>query len=364
MENKHFKIVELVIDEENEELAIDAISLVTEPAIMVDFLYFNKQKKNNVCLAKLDEEKQMLISPALIPNKQIFRYDEKTGQEYYVYFSKETVRQAAHNYLKFQNNKNATIQHESKVTGVFTVESWIVENEENDKSRTYSFDVPVGTWMVAMKIENKEVIQGIKDGILKGLSIEGYFVDKMTTLSNVTGSREQDFEQIGVMDGFPIFDTKESAIEYAKQLGCDGFHSHILEDGMEVFMPCTDHEILDTLIELIEEEEMKEVLMEKHELASYTNYPKGASANAEKGMIENEIRGNKCATQVGKIRASQLAARKPISYKTVKRVYSYLKRAKAYDTGSWDDCGTISYALWGGDVMMRWAEKIIKQEEK
>ena len=128
-------------------------------------------------------------------------------------------------------------------------------------------------------------------------------------------------------------------------------------------MPCTDHEVLDALVELIEEEEMKDILMEKHEFASYTNYPKGASANAEKGMMENEERGNKCATQVGKIRASQLVARKPISFKTVKRVYSYLKRAKTYDSGNWNDCGTISFALWGGDVMLRWSEKIIKQEE-
>tara|TARA_R110002012_G_scaffold246583_2_gene422158 strand:- start:560 stop:1642 length:1083 start_codon:yes stop_codon:yes gene_type:complete len=356
MDKKPFKIVELVIDEENEDVSIDAISLVTEPAIMVDFLYFNKQKKSNVCLAKLDEEQQMLVSPALIPNKQIFRVGED-GQEYYVYFSKETVRKSAHSYLKYQNNHNATIQHESKVSGVFTVESWIVEDKENDKSTKYGFDVPEGTWMVAMKIENDEVIQGIKDGVLKGLSIEGFFVDKMQKMSS------EKMEQIGEMDGFPIFDTKESAIEYAKTIGCDGFHSHILDDGSEVFMPCTDHEVLDALVELIEEEEMKAILMEKHEFASYTNYPKGASANAEKGMMENEERGNKCATQVGKIRASQLVARKPISFKTVKRVYSYLKRAKTYDSGNWNDCGTISFALWGGDVMLRWSEKIIKQEE-
>lgn len=357
MDKKPFKIVELIIDDENEEMSIDAISLVTEPAIMVDFLYFNKQHKSNVCLAKLDEEKQMLISPALIPNKQIFRYNEEEQQEYYVYFSKETVKKAAHNYLKFQNNNNATIQHESKVSGVYTVESWIVEDVENDKSKKYGFDVPIGTWMVAMKIENDDVINGIKDGILKGLSIEGYFVDKMQKMSN------NDFEQIGTMNGFPIFDDQESAIKYANEIGCEGFHEHKTENGEIVFMPCSDHEILDTLIDMIEEEEMKEVLMKKYDFASYTNYPKGASANAEKGMIENELRGNKCATQVGKIRASQLAARKPISFKTIKRVYSYLKRAKTYDSGNWDDCGTISFALWGGDVMLRWAEKIIKDEE-
>ena len=95
MDKKPFKIVELIIDDENEEMSIDAISLVTEPAIMVDFLYFSKKKhKSNVCLAKLDEEKQMLISPALIPNKQIFRYNEEEQQEYY--YNENSM----HNYIK------------------------------------------------------------------------------------------------------------------------------------------------------------------------------------------------------------------------------------------------------------------------
>ena len=77
------KIIELIIDENNEELAIDAISLVTEPAIEVDFVYLNKEKRN-ITLAKIDEEKRLLVSPALIPNKQIFRYNPEDNQEYYV----------------------------------------------------------------------------------------------------------------------------------------------------------------------------------------------------------------------------------------------------------------------------------------
>ena len=70
---KNTRIVELVIDENSEELAIDAISLVAAPAIEQDFVFFGKEK-NNLTFAKVDEEKRMLVSPALIPNKQIFRY--------------------------------------------------------------------------------------------------------------------------------------------------------------------------------------------------------------------------------------------------------------------------------------------------
>ena len=81
MKNKTTKIVELVIEENNEMLAIDAISLVSAPAIEQDFVFFGKDK-HNLTFAKVDEEKRMLVSPALIPNKQIFRYDTNTDSEY------------------------------------------------------------------------------------------------------------------------------------------------------------------------------------------------------------------------------------------------------------------------------------------
>ena len=177
MSKKTTKITELVISEENEALAIDAISLVTSPAIEVDFVYFNKSK-NNLTFAKVDEEKRELISPALIPNKQIYRYDANTDSEYYVYFSKDTVKKAAYSYLKHNNHHKATYQHEQRVAGVLTVESWIKEGDQ-DKSKLYGFDLADGTWFVKMKIENEDLWQRIKAGEIKGLSIEGYFIDKL-----------------------------------------------------------------------------------------------------------------------------------------------------------------------------------------
>ena len=178
---KNTKIVELVIQDDNQELAIDAISLVAAPAIEEDFVYFGKQK-NNLTLAKVDEEKRMLVSPALIPNKQIFRYDPNTDSEYYVYFSPETVRKASELYLKHNNHHKATYEHKDRVSGVLTVESWVKEGDM-DKSKMYGYDLPNGTWFVKMKITNDDLWAKIKDGSLKGLSIEGYFVDKMQNMS-------------------------------------------------------------------------------------------------------------------------------------------------------------------------------------
>ena len=177
MKKKTTKITELVIDEENEALAIDAISLVTSPALEVDFVFFGKEK-NNLTFAKVDEEKRELIAPALIPLKQIYRYDANTDSDYYVYFSKDTVKKAAYSYLKHNNHHKATYQHEQRVAGVLTVESWIKEGD-SDKSKLYGFDLPNGSWFVKMKIENSDLWNKIKEGELKGLSIEGYFVDKL-----------------------------------------------------------------------------------------------------------------------------------------------------------------------------------------
>ena len=186
---KETKIVELVIADDSQELAIDAISLVNSPAIEQDFVFFGKEK-NNLTFAKVDEEKRMLVSPALIPNKQIFRYDPNTDSEYYVYFSPETVRKASELYLKHNNHHKATHEHNERVSGVLTVESWIKEGD-SDKSKLYGYDLPNGTWFVKMKIDNDDLWQEIKQGNLRGISIEGYFTNKFEQMQRQKPTTEQ-----------------------------------------------------------------------------------------------------------------------------------------------------------------------------
>ena len=184
------KIVELIIQDDNQELAIDAISLVTSPAIEQDFVFFGKEK-NNLTFAKVDEEKRMLISPALIPGKTIFRHDPQTSSDYFVFFSKATVRKASELYLKHNNHHKATYQHQDRISGILTVESWIIEDTKLDKSTLYGFSLPVGTWMVKLKIDNDEIWSKIKDGELKGLSIEGYFTNKFEQMQKKEFTNEE-----------------------------------------------------------------------------------------------------------------------------------------------------------------------------
>ena len=96
---------------------------------------------------------------------------------------------------------------------------------------------------------------------------------------------------------------------------------------------------------------------------SWSNYPQAVRDEAERGIRLNDAVNNKCATQVGKVRAQQLANGQPVTLVTIKRMYSYLSRAaEYYQPGDTEACGTISYLLWGGEPALRWAERILKQE--
>jgi hypothetical protein len=98
---------------------------------------------------------------------------------------------------------------------------------------------------------------------------------------------------------------------------------------------------------------------------TFNDYPQSVSDNAARGIRLNEKINNRCATQVGKVRAQQLANREPVSYDTIKRMYSYLSRAKEYYQPNDDTaCGTISYLLWGGPEALGWCERKINQIEK
>jgi len=171
------KIVELIIDEEADVFGIDAISLVNDPAIEANFVAL-KEQPQRVQFAEVDSDKHLLVGPALIPDKPIYR--QKDGEEYYVYFSKATVRRAMELYLKAGFQRNATLEHIQPLQGLTLVESWIVEDPEKDKSALYGMELPVGTWCTTLKVDNEELWQEfVKTGKVLGFSIEGYFTEKM-----------------------------------------------------------------------------------------------------------------------------------------------------------------------------------------
>jgi len=289
-------IVELILDEED-AIGIEAISVVESPAIEEDFIALKNQEFK---LAEVDKEKRILMGAALIPNKPIYRRNE--DNEYYIYFSRDTVRKASELFFINGNQNKSTLEHQMPLTGLSVVESWIVEDKEKDKTRHYDMEVPIGTWMVSMKVLNDDVWNNyVKTGKVKGFSIEGYFADKAERPKDKT--------------------IKDDLEEEAQELV----------------------------------EELRQML-KGEELESYADYPDAVSNNAKRGIELNKKVNNKCATQVGKVRAQQLAKKEAVTVETIKRMFSYLSRAEEYyDEGNSEACGTISYLLWGGKAGLRWA---------
>jgi len=204
------KIVELFLDD-NEDSGIEAISIVESPAIESDFIAL---KSDELKLAEVDKEKKILMGALLIPNKPIYRKTE--GEEYYIYFSKDTVLKASQRYLMNGYQGNSTLEHSDNLQGLTLVESWIVEDEKFDKSRKYDLNVPVGTWMGTIKVNNDEIWNDyVKTGKVKGFSIEGFFADKIEAqkmkkeeeeadllLSKITNILKGERVELGLADDF------------------------------------------------------------------------------------------------------------------------------------------------------------------
>lgn len=308
------KLFELVIEDENID-EVFAVSLVESPAIESNFVYFDKEE---VKFQAVSDEQKLVMGPILIPDKKILRIDGM-GEQYYVYFKPETIKRLSEMYLQKKYTDSTTIEHEKKVQGVSLVESWIVESRTKDKSAVYGLSVPVGTWMGTFKVDNEDVWNNyVKTGEVKGFSIEGLFGHNLVEQSSV-----------------------------------DTFLSDLEEQEATL--------ILSQIRALIKRDNRYKG-KKRVDMESYSDYGDSVANNAKRGIELNEKNGNKCATPVGKVRAQQLAQKRPISVETIKRMYSYLSRAEAYyDESDTSACGTISYLLWGGKSALSWSRNKLRE---
>jgi hypothetical protein len=312
-------IYELVIEDENID-EVFAISLVEEPAIESNFVFFDKEK---IHFAAVNDEKRLLMGPILIPDKQILRIDGE-GMPYHVFFKPETIKRLSEMYLEKKYTDKSTLEHDKKITGVNLVESWIVESRTKDKSAMYGLSVPVGTWMGTFKVNNDDIWENyVKTGEVKGFSIEGLFGHNL-----VAATKEKDYLNKEISD----LDEQEAIL------------------------------VLSEIRALIKKDSRYKT-KKRVEMESYSDYGSSVANNAKRGIELNEANGNKCATSVGKVRAQQLAQNRPISLETIKRMYSYLSRAEVYydQAESNSDCGYISFLLWGGKSALSWSRNKLRE---
>ena len=287
------QIIELIIDEKDAQSGIDAVSVVESPAIEENFIALSKHE---VELKEVDKEKRILMGAALIPNKKIYRVNAKK-EEYYIYFSEDTVRQAMELFFKNGNQSNATYEHKDAVKGMTVVESWLIDDPKSDKSQLYGFSLPKGTWMISMKVDNDEVWNDVKAGKVKGFSIEGYFADKL-----------------------------EMSLEQKKKQ--------------------------DIITEL-------KNLLKLESYTDYPEAAKENAKIAIRYAEENGW--GDCGTAVGKQRANQLANGEPISEDTIARMAAFERHRQNSDKELGDGCGRLMWLAWGGDEGVEWAQRKLEQ---
>ena len=163
--NKDLPLYDITL--EDFEQGMYKISLVDKPAIEENFIYFSKTE---VIEMFANDEKQEVVGPIMIPNKEILRFSPEKGY-YYVRFTEETIRDIMYNYSKKGLFNEFGIHHEYDTQDVVMLEVWMKESD-NDKSKDYGYELPNGTVFVKAKIESNELFSAIKNGEVNGFSIE------------------------------------------------------------------------------------------------------------------------------------------------------------------------------------------------
>lgn len=145
-----------------------AISMVESPAIESDFVALSKEEEKRVFLES--DERHMVYGAALIPDKDIYRNNGE--QEFYISFTKESIEKMSQDFMKNYRQNEVTLDHDEMANDITITESWLVEDPYKDKANALGINVPKGTWMVGMKVNQIDVWERVKSGELKGFSVE------------------------------------------------------------------------------------------------------------------------------------------------------------------------------------------------
>lgn len=176
-------LLRLAID--GDEDGVNVISLVEYPAVERNFIQLSKEVK-----LSLNDEKKELLGVALIPDFPIYRRDEQG--EYYIVFSAESIRKIAIDFYKKLNVNMADVEHSHNMENGITYFQSLIVDKENGICPAAFKDLPNGTWIIGCKIDNADVWNAVKNGTVKGFSIDGYFhaepekqEDEKQTLDNL-----------------------------------------------------------------------------------------------------------------------------------------------------------------------------------
>lgn len=179
------KVYYINIDE-SEELGMFSVSLVDFPAVETQFLCFNEEKPKQLFFAKPEEH--IITGVALRANLPIYRVNPKTGEEYYVVFTKETIKKMIARYSKQGMMNNVDLQHSGElVSGVYMVESFIINDERGIRPKEFP-DIEDGSWIVSYYVEDETLWNKIKNGN----DLNGFSISCMANLTEKFEKQEPD----------------------------------------------------------------------------------------------------------------------------------------------------------------------------
>jgi len=203
----YMKVYEAIFNEETTE-GVYALSVVENPA-MEDMWVALSEHPQKIEFSTVDEDKHLLLGAALIPNKKIYRNVD--GHEFYITFSEETIEKLAHSFFKNQKNNNSSLEHDVKLDGMSVVEGWIVDDPNNDKSNAYGKTYEKGTWVTMMKVDNDEIWNKVKNGKVKGFSIDA--VLNLQPLNLNTNINKLEMTKTDFLDAIRAMFTAEPKVE-------------------------------------------------------------------------------------------------------------------------------------------------------
>lgn len=165
-------VYEAKVDEEG--TGIMCVSLVTDPATQVDFVTF-KEAKEIQKFAIDDKSEHIVKGVIMVADTPIYRCGI-TGFEYYIIYSKETLKLMAEKMIMDGVGSKVNIQHQdgTDVEGVNLMELFVIDRE-NGINPTYFSEVPDGSLIGSYKVNNPDVWEMIENGDVLSFSLEGYF---------------------------------------------------------------------------------------------------------------------------------------------------------------------------------------------
>ena len=154
----------------NDATVFSSISLVDIPAIETDFIKLAKEDEVGDLKLSINEEKKFISGPALIPDFPIYRKDSK-GHKFYVKFDEEAILRFAEMFFKNNRQNEGNVMHQIAINGVTFFESYLINKERGIVPIEFK-DLPNGSWIVSAKIENEDVWKLVKEGVLRGFSVD------------------------------------------------------------------------------------------------------------------------------------------------------------------------------------------------